>query len=136
MCHGALDICAVFQSGVRIAMTGRPPLPEDLEVYIESYDPQGRATYVSGRFEFKKHSLPFGAIMVEEYGGPNVAVTFPDETSSELKKTGMDFVEIEDLITSIQRKIMEGAAHVRIKETPPSTSPQPPGSGDKATANK
>jgi len=107
---------------VRIAMASRPPLPEDLEVYIESYDPQGRATYVSGYFEFKNLSLRFGAIMIEEYGGPNVAVTFPDETSSELKRTGLDFDALEDLITAIQRKIMEGAARVQLKEPP--TKPQ------------
>ena len=117
-------------------MTGRPPLPEDLEVYIESYDPQGRATYVSGHFEFKNLSLRFGAIMIEEYGGPNVAVTFPDETSSELRRTGFDFDALEELITAIQRKIMEGAARVQLKEPPPSSPTQPPDSPNKGTATK
>jgi hypothetical protein len=118
-------------------MTSRPPLPEDLEVYIESYDPQGRATYVSGYFEFKNLSLRFGAIMIEEYGGPNVAVTFPDETSSELKKTGLDFDALEDLITAIQRKIMEGAARVKLKEPPSSPPPtKPQDSPNAGTATK
>jgi len=103
-------------------MTSRPPLPEDLEVYIESYDPQGRATYVSGYFEFKKLSLRFGAIMVEEYGGPNVAVTFPEETSAELRKIGLDFDGLEELITAIQRKIMEGAARVQLTKPGSSTT--------------
>ncbi|HXY82624.1 MAG TPA: hypothetical protein VEH56_02810 [Candidatus Saccharimonadales bacterium] len=99
-------------------MTNRPALPEDLEVYIDSYDPQGRATFASGFFEFKKLALKFSAIMMEEYGGPNVAVTFPDETSSELRKAGLDFAALDELITAIQRKIMEGAAHVQLKDPP------------------
>src|SRR5208282_72686 len=137
VCLGALDICAVSQCRVRIAMINRPPLPEDLEVIIESYDPQGRATYVSGYFEFKNLSLRFGAIMIEEYGGPNVAVTFPDETSSELKKIGLDFDALEDLITTIQRKIMEGAARVQLKEPPSSSAPtQPQDSPNAGTATK
>jgi hypothetical protein len=99
-------------------MEKRPPLPDDVEVFIESYDPQGRATYVSGHFDLKKTSLRYLAILMEEYGGPNVAVTLPDETSKGLSKLGLDYDVVEEVITVIQRKIMEGAAHIQLKDQP------------------
>jgi hypothetical protein len=114
-------------------MSNRPALPEELEVYIDSYDPQGRATFASGFFEFKRLSLRFSAIMMEEYGGPNVAVTLPDETSSELRKSGLDFDALDELITAIQRKIMEGAAHVQLKDPPTLPQNQTQGQTDKGT---
>ncbi len=53
----------------------RPELPEDLEVYIEVLDEQGRVTYISGYFEFRKNRLKFDAIGMEGYGGPNIGAT-------------------------------------------------------------
>jgi len=53
---------------------------------------------------------------MDEYGGPNVAVVLPDETQSTLRKLGLDNDAIEDLITALQRKIMEGEAHVQLRE--------------------
>jgi hypothetical protein len=106
-------------------MSTRPPLPENLEVYIQSYDPQGKATYLSGYFEFMKTRLTFTGIMMDEYGGPNVAATLPDETQSVLQKLGLDNDAVDELITSLQRKIMEGEAHVQIQpDTHDSTSDQ------------
>ena len=94
----------------------RPPLPQDLEVYIESYDPQGRATYISGHFEFMSARLTFDGIMMDEYGGPNVAATLPDETQAALRKLGLDNDTMDDLVTSLQRKIMEGEIHVQLQK--------------------
>jgi hypothetical protein len=96
-------------------MTTRPPLPQNLEVYIQSYDPQGKATYLSGYFEFMKTRLNFKGIMMDEYGGPNVAATLPDETQVALQKLGLDNEAVDELITSLQRKIMEGEAHVQMQ---------------------
>jgi len=94
----------------------RPSLPEDLEVFVDSYDPQGKASYVSGHFQYLKTRMNFNCIMMDEYGGPNVAVVLPDETQSTLRKLGLDNDAIEDLITALQRKIMEGEAHVQLRE--------------------
>jgi hypothetical protein len=94
----------------------RPPLPEDLEVFIESYDPQGRATYISGYFEFSSSRLNFNGIMMDEYGGPNIAAVLPEETQEALKKMGLDNDAMDSLITALQRKIMEGGAHVQLRE--------------------
>ncbi len=32
----------------------RPELPDDLEVYVDILDEQGRVTYISGYFEYKR----------------------------------------------------------------------------------
>ncbi len=92
----------------------RPELPPDLEVYVESLDEQGRATYISGHFEFKNSRLGFDAIAMEGYGGPNISATLSDETLSSLRRMGFDEGAIDELITALQRKIMEGAAHMRL----------------------
>lgn len=93
----------------------RPELPRDLEVYVESLDEQGRATYISGYFEFSNTRLRFDAIAMEGYGGPNIAATLSDETLSSLRQMGLGEDEIDELITALQRKIMEGAAHVQLR---------------------
>jgi hypothetical protein len=95
----------------------RPELPESLEVFIDSLDEQGRVTYISGYFEYKKSRLNFGAIGMEGYGGPNIAATLSDQTISELRKLGLDDVEIDELITDLQRKIMEGQAHMQLRQS-------------------
>jgi len=94
----------------------RPELPEDLEVYINSLDEQGRVTYISGYFEFKRNRLKFGAIGMEGYGGPNIGATLSEETLTELRNLGLDDVAIDELITALQRKIMEGQAHIQLSE--------------------
>jgi hypothetical protein len=94
----------------------RPSLPEDLEVFIEAYDPQGKASYVSGHFQFMKAHMNFNCIMMDEYGGPNVAVVLPDETQVMLRELGVDNDAMDALITALQRKIMEGEAHMQIPE--------------------
>jgi hypothetical protein len=93
----------------------RPELPEELEVYIDSLDEQGRVTYIAGYFEYRKSRLKFGAIGMEGYGGPNIGATLPDETISGLKELGLDEAAIDELITSLQRKIMEGQAHIQLQ---------------------
>ena len=92
----------------------RPDLPEDLEVYIDSLDEQGRVTYISGYFLYRKSRLKFGAIGMEGYGGPNIGATLSDETIAELKRLGLDEAGIDELITALQRKIMEGEAHIEL----------------------
>jgi len=94
----------------------RPQLPEDLEVFVESIDEQGRATYVSGFFEFKKVRFKFSAIAMEGYGGPNIAATLADDTLSALRHMELDEDQIDELITALQRKIMEGAAHIQLRK--------------------
>jgi hypothetical protein len=96
----------------------RPELPRDIEVYVESLDEQGRASYISGHFELNNVRLKFDAIAMEGYGGPNIAATLPDETISSLRRMGLGEEAVDELITAVQRKIMEGAAHMqlRIKE--------------------
>lgn len=108
----------------------RPELPEDLEVFIESLDEQGRVTYISGYFEYKRNKLKFDAIGMEGYGGPNIGATLSDETLKALRDSGLDNTGIDELITALQRKIMEGQAHIELHET--STSQSPPG-GMKST---
>jgi hypothetical protein len=93
----------------------RPELPKDLEVYVESLDEQGRATYISAHFELNNIHLKFDAIAMEGYGGPNIAATLPDETISSLRRIGLDDEALDELITAVQRKIMEGAAHMQVR---------------------
>jgi hypothetical protein len=94
----------------------RPDLPEELEVYIDSLDEQGRVTYVSGYFDYRKNRLKFGAIGMEGYGGPNISATLSEGTLTELRHLGLDDVAIDELITAIQRKIMEGQAHILLQQ--------------------
>ena len=103
----------------------RPELPEDLEVVIESLDEQGRVTYISGYFEYQRTRLKFNAIGMEGYGGPNIGATLSDETLSGLRELGLDNVAIDELITALQRMIMEGQAHIQLQEK--STSEQSQG---------
>ncbi len=102
----------------------RPELPEDLEVFIESLDEQGRVTYISGYFEYKKSRLKFDAIGMEGYGGPNIGATLSDETLSALRELGLDNIAVDELITALQRKIMEGQAHIELREKSSSEKPQ------------
>jgi len=101
----------------------RPPLPEGLEVYIESYDPQGKASYLSGYFEVKQTRLKFDGIMMDEYGGPNVVATLSDETLTALRNLGLDYEAIDELITALQLKIMQGEIHVQLREDQPKPPP-------------
>lgn len=94
----------------------RPELPEDVEVFIDSLNEQGRVTYISGYFDYKKTRLRFDAIGMEGYGGPNISATLSDETLSALRQLGLDNVAIDDLITALQRNIMEGQAHIELRE--------------------
>lgn len=87
-------------------------------MYIDSYDPQGKASYISGYFEFKDTRLKFDGIMMDEYGGPNVVATLSDETMAALRNLGLDLEAIDKLITSLQLKIMQGEIHVQIPEPP------------------
>jgi hypothetical protein len=96
----------------------RPELPDDLEVYIDSLDEQGRVTYISGYFEFKKSQLRFTAIGMEGYGGPNIAATLSDDTLHALRNLGLDEAALDELITGLQRKIMEGQAHMQLVPDP------------------
>jgi len=91
----------------------KPELPSDLEVFIDSLDEQGRVTYISGYFDFRNSRLRFTAIGMEGYGGPNIAATLPDDAMSALRKAGLDDSALDDLITTLQRKIMEGQAHIQ-----------------------
>lgn len=93
----------------------RPELPEDLEVYIDSLDEQGRVTYISGYFVYRGNNLKFAAIGMEGYGGPNIAATLSDDTVAELRRLGLGDAEIDELITGLQRKIMEGQAHIKLQ---------------------
>lgn len=96
----------------------RPELPDDLEVYIDSLDEQGRVTYISGYFEFKKNQLRFAAIGMEGYGGPNIAATLSDDTLLALRNLGVDDAALDELVTGLQRKIMEGQAHIQLASDP------------------
>ena len=93
----------------------RPELPKDLEVYIDSLDEQGRATYISGYFEFRDTRLKFDAIGMEGYGGPNIGATLSEETLGALRQIGLNHEDIDELITALQRKIMEGEAHIELR---------------------
>jgi len=99
----------------------QPGLFEDLDVFIESLDEQGRATYISGHFGYKKTRLKFEAIGMDGYGGPNISATLSDETLSSLRKLGLDHDQIEELITALQRKIMEGQVHIQLNGSPQET---------------
>jgi hypothetical protein len=107
----------------------RPNLPDDLEVYIDTLDEQGRVTYISGFFEYKTTRLKFGAIGMEGYGGPNISATLSDETLAQLRKMNLDDSGIDELITALQRKIMEGQAHIELREK--LTKPENPPEGAK-----
>jgi len=98
-----------------VGNVARPELPEDLEVYIDSLDEQGRVTYISGYFVYRRNNLKFGAIGMEGYGGPNIAATLTDETVTELRGLGLNESEIDEVITAVQRKIMEGQAHIQLQ---------------------
>jgi len=102
----------------------RPDLPEDLEVFIDTLDEQGRATYISGYFEFKKTRLKFDAIGMEGYGGPNISATLSDDTLATLGRMGLDGDAINDLITALQRKIMEGQAHIDLRKDDAAEQPK------------
>lgn len=99
----------------RVRNVDRPDLSEDLEVYINSLDEQGRVTYISGNFVYRSVNLKFSAIGMEEYGGPNIAATLSDETTTGLRRLGLDDTGIDELITALQRKIMEGQVHIHLK---------------------
>ncbi|MGP8068425.1 MAG: hypothetical protein ACLP5V_00905 [Candidatus Bathyarchaeia archaeon] len=103
----------------------RPELPDDLEVYIDALDEQGRVTYISGYLEYKSNRLKFSAISMEGYGGPNINATLSEETLAELRKLSLDDEAIDSLITALQRKIMEGQAHIQLREEP-TKSQNPP----------
>lgn len=111
----------------------RPELPEDLEVFIEKLDEQGRVTYISGHFVTKKTKLRFDAIGMEGYGGPNIGATLSVETLSSLSQLGLDNVAIDELITSLQRKIMEGQAHIELSEEKPTDTQEKPSGGQSKT---
>jgi len=53
---------------------------------------------------------------MDEYGGPNVAVVLPEETQTTLRELGLDNDAMDDVIAGLQRKIMEGAAHVQLRD--------------------
>lgn len=93
----------------------RPQIPTDLEVFIDSLDEQGRVTYIAGYFVFRNSRLKFNAIGMEGYGGPNIAATLSDETLYELRRLGLDDAGIDGLITSLQRKVMEGEANIQLQ---------------------
>jgi hypothetical protein len=99
----------------RVTIVARPDLPEDIEVYIDSLDEQGRVTYISGYFVYRKNNLKFDAIGMEGYGGPNIAATLPDETVTNLRQLGLVDAAIDELVTALQRKIMEGEAHIELQ---------------------
>jgi len=104
-----------LSSGGRAIDLSRPELPKDLEVYIDSLDEQGRVTYISGYFEFRDTHLKFDAIGMEGYGGPNIGATLSEETLGTLRQIGLNHEDIEELITALQRKIMEGEAHIELR---------------------
>ena len=93
----------------------RPELPKDLEIYIDSLDEQGRVTYISGYFELRDTRLKFDAIGMEGYGGPNIGATLSEETLGTLRQIGLNHEDIDELITALQRKIMEGEAHIELR---------------------
>jgi hypothetical protein len=114
MAETTIFVSSMCEEPRRRLSLSRPELPDDLEVYIDSLDEQGRVTYISGYFEFKKNQHRFAAIGMEGYGGPNIAATLPDETLLSLRKLGLDDSALDELITSLQRKIMEGQAHIQL----------------------
>jgi len=102
-------------TGGRAIDLTRPELPKDLEVYIDSLDEQGRVTYISGYFELRDTRLKFDAIGMEGYGGPNIGATLSEETLGALRQIGLNHEDIDELITALQRKIMEGEAHIELR---------------------
>ena len=66
----------------------RPELPKDLEVYIESIDEQGRATYISGYFELHQTRLKFDAIGMEGWS----SVIFERERDRTRHVFSLDFL--------------------------------------------
>ena len=104
-----------LSTGGRAIDLTRPELPKDLEVYIDSLDEQGRVTYISGYFELRDTRLKFDAIGMEGYGGPNIAATLSEETLGALRQIGLNHEDIDELITALQRKIMEGEAHIELR---------------------
>ena len=63
---------------------------------------------------------------MEGYGGPNIGATLSDDTLAELRKLGLDDTGIDELITTLQRKIMEGQAHIQLQENQ-NQNPRPDG---------
>jgi hypothetical protein len=113
-----LNRCSIenqLSIGGRAIDLTRPELPKDLEVYIDSLDEQSRVTYISGYFEFRDTRLKFDAIGMEGYGGPNIGATLSEETLGALRQIGLNHEDIEELITALQRKIMEGEAHIELR---------------------
>lgn len=104
-----------LSTGGRAIDLTRPELPKDLEVYIDSLDEQGRVTYISGYFELRDTRLKFDAIGMEGYGGPNIGATLSEETLGALRQIGLNHEDIDELITALQRKIMEGEAHIELR---------------------
>jgi len=113
-----LNRCSIenqLSIGGRAIDLTRPELPKDLEVYIDSLDEQGRVTYISGYFELRDTRLKFDAIGMEGYGGPNIGATLSEETLGALRQIGLNHEDIDELITALQRKIMEGEAHIELR---------------------
>lgn len=95
----------------------RPELINDLESFIDSLHEQGRVTYISGYFNYKQARLKFDAIGMEGYDGPNIAATLSDETLVALRQLGLDqAATIDELITDLQRQVMEGQAHIELRK--------------------
>ena len=93
-------------------------------MFIDTLDEQGRATYISGYFEFKKTRLKFDPIGMEGYGGPNISATLADDTLAAPGRMGLDHDAIDDLITALQRKIMEGQAHIDLRKDAAAEQPK------------
>ena len=53
---------------------------------------------------------------MEGYGGPNIGASLSDETFAGLRQMGLDHDEIDELVTALQRKIMEGQAHITLRD--------------------
>lgn len=104
-----------LSTGGRAIDLTRPELPKDIDVYIDSLDEQGRVTYISGYFELRDTRLKFDAIGMEGYGGPNIGATLSEETLGALRQIGLNHEDIDELITALQRKIMEGEAHIELR---------------------
>ena len=66
---------------------------------------------------------------MEGYGGPNIGATLSDQTLSSLSQLGLDNVAIDELITALQREIMEGQAHIVLREEKPTDTSARPSSG-------
>lgn len=53
---------------------------------------------------------------MEGYGGPNISATLSDEALAALRQMGLDHDAVDKLITELQRKIMEGQAHMELRK--------------------